>query len=115
MGLGGGSRVVDDDSGCRVAHEAMSNPPPGMRRNRARIVWFAMTLAFAAFTVVPTLWLGLATPDCAPADQGVCSFGQALAVAFALGVAIVIGLPLTVGSAILWLTRKKYLPEAGDE
>ena len=86
-----------------------------MRRNRTRIVWLAMTLAFAVFTVVPALWLGLATPDCAPADQGVCTFGQALAVAFALWVGIVIGLPLTVGSAILWLTRKKYVPEAGDD
>ena len=115
MGLGGGGRVVDDYRGCRVAHEAVSNPPPGMRRNRARIVWFAMTLALAAFTVVPTLWLALATPDCVPADQAVCSFGQAIGVAFALWAGIVIGLPLTVGSAILWLTRKKYVPEAGDE
>lgn len=106
---------VDDDSGCRVAHETVRNPPPGMRRNRARVVWFALTLAFAAFTVVPTLWLWLATPDCTPADQAVCSFGQAIAVAFALWAGIVIGLPLTVGSAILWLTRKKYVPEAGDE
>ena len=115
MGFGGGGWVVDDDSGCRVAYETVSGPPGGMRRNRARIVWLAMTLAFAAFTVGPTLWLARATPDCAPVDQGVCVFGQALAVAFALAVGIVIGLPLTVASAILWLTRKKYVPEAGDE
>lgn len=86
-----------------------------MRRNRARIVWFALTLAFAAFTVIPTLWLGLATLDCAPADQAVCGFGKAIAMAFALWAGLVIGLPLTIGSAILWLTRKRYVPEADDE
>ena len=58
-----------------MAHETVSNPPGGMRRNRARIVWFAMTLAFVAFAVGPTLWVGLAPPDCAPVDQGVCELG----------------------------------------
>ncbi len=93
----------------------MSNPPPGMRRNRARVVWFAITLTFAAFTVVPGVWLLQAIPDCTPADPAVCELGRGLALTFGLGAVIVIGLPLTVGSAILWLTRKRHVPEAGDE
>ena len=93
----------------------MSHPPPGMRRNRARIVWFAMTLVFAAFTVVPGAWVWQAIPACTPADPAVCEFGRGLALTAAVWVGIVIGLPLTVGSAILWLTRKKYVPEAGDD
>ena len=74
-----------------------------------------MTLALAALAVGPSLWVGLATPDCAPVDQGACPFGQAIALTFALWFGVVIGVPLTVASAILWLTRKKYLPEIGDE
>lgn len=86
-----------------------------MRRNRARVVWFAMTLAFAAFTVGPSVWLWQAIPDCTPADPAVCELGRGLALTFGLGAVIVIGLPLTVGSAILWLTRKKYVPEVDDD
>jgi len=86
-----------------------------MRRNRARIVWFAMTLVFAAFTVVPGAWVWQAIPACTPADPAVCEFGRGLALTAAVWVGIVIGLPLTVGSAILWLTRKKYVPEVDDD
>ena len=102
-----------------MAHETVRNVPgavpDGMRRNRARFVWAAMTLVFAVLAVGPPLWLGLATPDCAPVDQGACEFGQALGVAVSLWVGVVIFGPLTLGSAVLWLTRKKYLREAGDE
>ena len=119
LGFGGGGWFVDDDGGCGVAHETVRNPPgavpDGMRRNRARFVWSATTLVFAVLAVGPSLWLGLVTPDCAPVDQGVCEFGRGLAFAVSLWVGVVIFGPLTLGSAVLWLTRKKYLPEAGDE
>ena len=119
LGPGGGGWFVDYDGGCGVAHETVRNAPgtvpDGMRRNPARFVWSITTLVFAALAVGPTLWLGLATPDCAPSDHPACSFGQALGIALALWVGVVIFGPLTLGSAILWMTRKKYLPEAGDE
>lgn len=107
-----------------MAHETVRNPPgavpDGMRRNPARFVWSMVTLVFAALAVGPPLWLWLqvATPGCVPVDQGGwdgCEFLWGLGLALYLGVGVVIFGPLTLGSAILWLTRKRYLPVAGDE
>ena len=123
LGPGGGGWVVDDHGSCRVADETVRNPPgvvpDGMRRNPARFVWSIVTLAFAALAGVPPLWLWLqeGTADCVPVDQGGwdgCEFAWGLILTLYLGVGLAIFGPLALGSAVLWRTRKKYLPEAGS-